>query len=92
MAKAISDVYQSMLPKHVNTHVRTLQEEAQQQQQSQFSTVNESSIISAYAKKKTSTNANVNSKLIAALTHIKESITVDPVQAQRHLEAIIKTL
>ena len=90
MAKAISDVYQSMLPKHVNTHIQTLQEEAQQQ--SQPSVVNESSIISAYAKKKTSTNANVNSKLIAALTHIKESITVDPVQAQRHLEAIIKTL
>jgi len=90
MAKAISDVYQSMLPKHVNTHVRTLQEEAQQQ--SQPSVVNESSIIGAYAKKKASTNANVNSKLIAALTHIKESIIVDPVQPQNHLEAIIKTL
>jgi hypothetical protein len=90
MTKAISDVYQSMMPKHVNNHVRMLQEEAQQQ--SQPSAVNESSIIGAYAKKKAHINENTNSKLIAALTHIKESIIVDPVQAQNHLDAIIKTL
>lgn len=90
MTKAISDVYQAMIPKHVNNHVRMLQEE--EQKQSQPSTVNESSIIGAYAKKKASTNENTNSKLIAALTHVKESITINPTQAQNHLEAIIKTL
>lgn len=92
MSKTISDIYSGMFKKHTTEYAVKQQEQLEQQTSKE--TVNESSIISAFAKKaKVVDESKLNTTALAAsLSFIKESIESNPTLAISELDKVINNL